>query len=239
MKLIESTKGWNVLITGASSGIGLAAAELFINEGFNVYGLDLKPSGITRFTKEVLEKYYHHYIVDIRDKAALPDLPAMQIIINNAGQQNSDDDLGHNLIGSMNVTEKYALSNPHIRSVLFNASASAHTGFEFAEYSASKAGLIGYMKHCAWRLAKVHATCNSISCGGVATSLNDAVMDDEALWEEIMKVTPLKQWATAEEIAKWIYFLTVVNKSCSGQDILIDNREKDLNCTFVFPGFSY
>lgn len=230
--------GWNVLITGVSNGIGLATAELFLRDGFDVYGLDLKPAGDLMIPKDVINRKYHHYQVDIRDKEALPDLHSMQIVINNAGQQNSDDDLGHNLIGSMNVTEKYALNNPHIRSVLFNASASAHTGFEFAEYSASKAGLIGYMKHCAWRLAKVHATCNSISCGGVATNLNDAVMEDEALWDQIMKVTPLKQWATAKEIAEWIYFLTVTNKSCSGQDILIDNGEKDLNCTFVWPNFS-
>lgn len=224
--------GLNVLITGASSGIGLAASYMFLEQGFEVYGIDLDPS-------DIQNEHYHHYIADIRESAQLPDLPVIHILINNAGKQNSEDDLGHNLVGSMNVTEKYALNNRFIRSVLFNASASAHTGFEFGEYSASKAGLIGYMKHCAWRLAKVHATCNSISCGGVHTALNDPVVDDDVLWEQIMNVTPLKKWATAEEIAEWIYFLTVVNRSCSGQDILIDNGEKDLNCTFVFPGFSY
>ena len=222
----------NVLVTGSSNGIGLATCKAFADKGYNVYGIDLVDSNF-------VSNNYHHYNVDIRDKEALPDLPCIHILVNNAGQQNSDDDLGHNLIGSMNVTSKYALNNPYIKSVIFNASASAHTGFEFAEYSASKAGLIGYMKHCAWRLAKVDATCNSISCGGVLTDLNSAVIEDEALWDQIMQVTPLNKWATAEEIAEWIYFLTVINKSCSGQDILIDNGEKDLNCTFVFPGFSY
>lgn len=220
----------NVLITGSSNGIGAACAQLFLEHGFDVYGFDLLESDITH-------PKYHHYIVDVRDKEQFPELPPINILVNNAGQQNSDDDLGHNLIGSMNVTEHYALNNTSIKSVLFNASASAHTGFEFAEYSASKAGLIGYMKHCAWRLAKIGATCNSLSCGGVFTELNAAVLDDEALWNKIMNVTPLKKWASAGEIAEWIYFMTVVNKSCSGQDVLIDNGERDLNCTFVWPDF--
>jgi 3-oxoacyl-[acyl-carrier protein] reductase len=52
-----------------------------------------------------------------------------------------------------------------------------------------------------------------------------------------MDVTPLKKWVSLEEAAEWVYFLTVINKSCSGQDVLIDNGEKDLNCTFVWPNF--
>lgn len=222
----------NVLITGSSNGIGYATAQLFLQNGHTVYGLDLEPC-------DIKDKNYHHYCVDIRYTDTLPDIKNVDILINNAGKQNSEDDLGHNLYGAMFVTDKYALNNPNIKSVLFNASASAHTGFEFAEYSASKAGLIGYMKHCAWRLAKRNATCNSISCGGVFTDLNNVVLDDSEAWDKIMKVTPLQKWATPYEIAQWIYFLTVVNKSCSGQDILIDNGEKDLNCTFQWPNFNY
>lgn len=40
-----------------------------------------------------------------------------------------------------------------------------------------------------------------------------------------MELTPLKKWASPEEIANWIYFLTVINQSCTGQDIIIDNGE--------------
>ena len=50
-----------------------------------------------------------------------------------------------------------------------------------------------------------------------------------------MEATPLKKWATLEEVCDWIYFLTVINKSASGQDILIDNGEYNLNSTFVWP----
>ena len=69
--------------------------------------------------------------------------------------------------------------------------------------------------------------------------MNNAVLDDPEAWDKIMEVTPLRKWASSYEIAQWIYFLTIVNKSCSGQDILIDNGEKDLNCTFQWPNFNY
>ena len=222
-----------VLITGTSSGIGKAVALLFLSknkdeDAFEVIGIDKNDSTIQN-------PCYTHYQVDLRNKESLPDIEDIDILINNAGSQNSEDDIENNLKSTIYVTEKYAFQNS-IKSVLFNASASAHTGFEFPYYSASKAGILGYMKNVAWRLAKQYkATCNSVSCGGVFTSLNDDVVYDEKCWKEIMKATPLKKWATAEEIAEWIYFLTVINKSCTGQDILIDNGEKDLNCTFVWP----
>ena len=222
-----------VLITGTSSGIGRAVALLFLSknkdeDAFEVIGIDKNDSTIQN-------PFYTHYQVDLRNKESLPDIEDIDILINNAGSQNSEDDIENNLKSTIYVTEKYAFQNS-IKSVLFNASASAHTGFEFPYYSASKAGILGYMKNVAWRLAKQYkATCNSISCGGVFTSLNDDVVYDEKCWKEIMKATPLKKWATAEEIAEWIYFLTVINKSCTGQDILIDNGEQDLNCTFVWP----
>ena len=223
-----------VLITGTSSGIGKAAALLFLSK--NIHEDTFEVIGIDKNDSTIDYPFYTHYQVDLRNKESLPDIEDIDILINNAGSQNSEDDIENNLKSTIYVTEKYAFQKS-IKSVLFNASASAHTGFEFPYYSASKAGILGYMKNVAWRLAKQYkATCNSISCGGVFTPLNDDVVCDEKYWKEIMKATPLKKWATAEEIAEWIYFLTVINKSCTGQDILIDNGEKDLNCTFVWPG---
>lgn len=219
----------NILITGTSKGIGYATACLFLQRGYNVIGFDKLPSTIK-------SDNYKHYVLDIRDKDKFPDLPDINILINNAGSQN-DDDIDNNLKSAIYITEKYGISN-NIKSILFNASASAHTGFEFPEYSASKAGMIGYMKNVAWRIAKYGGTCNSISCGGVITDLNRSVMIDKKLWTNIMRVTPLKKWATVDEIAEWIYFITVINKSMTGQDILIDNGEKDLNCTFIWPDFN-
>ena len=58
-------------------------------------------------------------------------------------------------------------------------------------------------------------------------------MYDNEAWKEIIDMTPLRKWATPEECAEWIYFLTVINESCTGQDIIIDNGEF-YNHTFVW-----
>ena len=215
-----------VLITGSSKGIGQAVAKKFLKCGHEVIGIDLLPASINH-------QNYTHYIADVSKKNNLPNIKDVEIIFNNAGKQN-DHDIANNLVGSMNVTEKYAFQDK-IKAVLFNASASARSGFEFPEYVASKAGLVGYMKNVAVRLADYGATANSISLGGVLTDSNAPVMEDEESWNEIMNATPLKKWATLSEVSEWVYFLTVINKSASGQDILIDNGEFNLNSTFVWP----
>ena len=216
-----------ILITGSSNGIGLKTAQYFLDKGFEVIGIDLEPAKINN------DKYFH-YVADITKKEQLPEIEGLDYIFNNAGLQNSKDDIENNLKGTINVTEKYAFQKG-IKSVLFNASASAQSGFEFPEYVASKAGMVGYMKNVAIRLAQQGATANSISLGGVLTKSNDPVINNKECWDKIMAATPLKKWATEEEVAEWVYFLLVVNKSASGIDILIDNGEYNLNSTFVWP----
>ena len=117
--------------------------------------------------------------------------------------------------------------------MLFNASVSALTGNEFPSYAVSKAGIIGYMKNCAIRLANSYrATCNALCFGGVLTELNENVIKNNELWQKIMDVTPLKRWASAQEAADWIYFLTVTNKFCTGQAIDVSGGER--NCADLF-----
>ncbi|MCR5172492.1 MAG: SDR family oxidoreductase [Treponema sp.] len=220
----------NILITGTSSGIGKACALKFLNQNHKVWGLDIQKASIEH-------KNYVHIECDVSDAKSLPVLPAMEIIINNAGVQSATNevclkDISVNLIGSMNVTNRYAF-NPAIKSVLFNSSASALTGNEFASYAASKAGLIGFMKNVAIRLAnQFKATSNAICFGGVSTALNEPVMNDPKLWNKIMDVTPLKKWCSVDEAAEWCYFLTVTNTFCTGQAIEVSGGER--NCADLF-----
>lgn len=216
-----------ILITGSSKGIGLNVSKFFLNKGFEVYGIDLLPSSIEN-------THYHHFISDISHKDSLPAIEGLDYIFNNAGLQNCEDDISNNLKGTINVTEKYGFQD-NIKSILFNASASTSTGDEFPEYVASKAGIVGYMKNAAIRLAKYGATANSLSLGGVITESNKPVMESKENWRKIMEVTPLKKWMSEEEVCEWVYFLLVINKSASGIDVLVDNGEANLNSTFIWP----
>jgi len=213
-----------ILITGTAQGIGKAIAEKFLNEGNVVVGID-------RMGSSIQHENYTHYVCDVRDYQNLPRVPDVNILINNAGTQN-EADIDINLKALIHITEKYGVQE-NIRSILNIGSASAHTGSEFPEYCASKGGILAYTKNVALRVAKYGATCNSLDPGGVLTPLNDCVINDPVLWAQIMEETPLKKWATTEEIADWAYFLTVTNTFCTGQNILVDGGEA-INHRFIW-----
>ncbi len=218
-----------VLITGTSQGIGKAIAEYFLEMGHCVVGIDRQEQSINH------DKYFHHQC-DISDYENLPEINDVEILINNAGTQN-ENDIDINLKALIKVTEKYGIQK-NIRSILNIGSASGHTGSEFPEYCASKGGVIAYTKNVALRVAAFGATCNSLDPGGVLTPLNDCVVNDKKLWDEIMQQTPLKRWATSKEIAQWAYFLTVTNKFCTGQSIIVDGGES-INSHFVWPNLDH
>ena len=134
----------NVVVTGSSSGIGRAIAMKFLSLGHSVTGIDIKPSTID-------DSRYIHVVTDIACDE-LPLIDSAEILVNNAGVQDTGRDIDVNLKGTIRVTEKYAFTG-RIRSVLFIASASASTGSEFPEYVASKGGVVSYMKNVALRLA--------------------------------------------------------------------------------------
>ena len=212
-----------VLVTGTSQGIGKAIAELFLQKGHIVVVMD-------REEATVVDENYSHIVCDVRGE--LPEIADVEILVNNAGTQN-EDDIDINLKSLIRVTEKYGVRKG-IVSVLNIGSASGHTGAEFPEYCASKGGVIAYTKNVALRVAQFGAVCNSLDPGGVLTPLNDCVVNDPALWDQIMAETPLKRWATAEEIAQWAYFLTVDNRFCTGQSIVVDGGES-INSRFIWP----
>lgn len=213
-----------ILITGTSSGIGQAIALKFLANNHEVIGMDINESTIDN-------KLYTHIQSDIRN-LNLPEIKDVDILVNNAGVQDSGEDIDINLKGTMHITEKYGIQ-PNIKSIVFIASASASTGSEFPEYVASKGGMVAYMKNVALRISKFGATSNSISAGGVITKLNQHIIDSSDLWKQVLDETMLNKWATVEEIVDFVYFVSVINKSMTGQDLLVDNGEA-LKSNFIW-----
>ncbi len=213
-----------ILITGTSGGIGRAIAERFLNEGHEVWGVDRQGSALSH-------PAYHHVVSDIRDAAALV-LPQPEVLICNAGTLDEQTAISVNLEGTMAFTEHF-LESQTLKSVLFIASASARNGAEFPRYVASKAGLVGYMKNLALTLARRGVTCNSISPGGVITQANRHILESEKLYAAVKAETLLGKWAAPEEIADLAWYLTMVNRSITGEDILIDNGEM-LKSNFIW-----
>ena len=122
-----------VLVTGTSTGIGRGIAEKFLAEGYDVIGFDVAESTIDH-------DRYTHYIVDVACQEQLPEIGEVDILINNAGVQDSGRDIDVNLRGTIYCTEKYGIQ-PNIKAIIMTASVSAHNGAEFPEYCASKGGV--------------------------------------------------------------------------------------------------
>lgn len=210
-----------ILITGTSSGIGKSTAELFLEKGHVVYGLDIQPATIKH------RNFIHHY-ADVGNKKSLPEFGILgfDVVINNAATADEVDAINVNLEGYINIAEKYAIQ-PAIKCVINVGSISGRDGLDRPYYSASQGGRIAYSKNLAIRLGKLYkARVNCISFGAVLTGLEPNLYCDPKLVKAVANENLLKKWIMPEEAAQWIYFVAVVDKCCTGQDILIDNGEE-------------
>ena len=212
-----------VLITGTSSGIGKATAELFLGKGHKVDGIDIKNATIE-------DDNYTHHLCDVSMFQTYPnfgeEFEGFDIIINNAATADERWAIPVNLNGYINIAEKYAFQ-PNIKCVINVGSISGRDGLDRPRYSASQGGRIAYTKNLAIRLGKEYkARVNCISFGAVLTGLEPNLYKDPELVKAVANENILKKWITPKEAAKWIYFVAVEDNCCTGQDILIDNGEE-------------
>ena len=233
----------NVLITGASRGIGKSIAKAFAKQGDNLILTCLNSiEDLEKYAAE-LEKEFGIRVraakCDMSDyeavKALFADIDDLDILINNAGvayiglltdmeKEDWDRVLGTNL-DALFFTSKFAVPMMlkkhsgriiNISSVWGNVGASCEVA-----YSASKGGVNSFTKALAKELAPSGIAVNAIACGVIDTDMNRQHLSDEDL-EELKNEIPMDRLGRAEEVAELTVKLSDAPSYMTGQIITID-----------------
>lgn len=237
-------KGKNAIITGASRGIGAAIAKLFAENGANVAiiysGNEEKANEVLTYINENTEvnagifkcnvanlEECQNTVKEITEKIGKPD-----ILVNNAGitrdnliltmsEDEFDDVIDTNLKGAFNMIKSTARGFVRQKSgkIINVSSVSGLNGIAGqANYSSSKAGLIGLTKSVAKELGGKNICCNAIAPGFVTTDMTKD-MDAEAFLTSI----PLKRVANPLDIANTALFLaSSMSDYVTGETIRVD-----------------
>jgi NAD(P)-dependent dehydrogenase (short-subunit alcohol dehydrogenase family) len=224
------------IVTGAASGIGQAAAELFRCEGATVVAADIMPAdGIVELNAGSEAE------VEALVQKTVADHGGVDVVFANAGisggmagifDQTSDEwqqILQVNLIGPF-LAIKYAA--PHMQergggSIICTASvAGLRAGAGGAAYSASKAGLINLVKVAATQLAGSNVRVNAICPGLIETGMTREFYDwarSAGKESRIGRLNPLRRGGEPEEIASVALFLASDAASyVNGQALAVD-----------------
>jgi 3-oxoacyl-[acyl-carrier protein] reductase len=217
------------VVTGAARGIGRAVVLELLKYGRDVVGIDLNAEQLKELEKTVKEAGFSckTYCVDITQTEELKEtletivkeLGSIDILINNAGitrdgliMTMSDDDFDKvievNLRAAfmaIRTISRYMVRNKFGRIVSLSSVSGVIGNAGQANYSASKAGLIGLTKTVARELARKNITANCIAPGFIITEMTDKL--PEPVKEAAKQLIPLRRFGTVEDVAKAIAFL--------------------------------
>ena len=223
----------NILVTGASKGIGKVIAEKLQGNVF-----------VTGRNEEAL-KFFGNYCVcdflgDLANLKEFIEKKEIDVLINNAGEYiyNPIENMAQNEIKKLYQTnliapaELISFAIPHMKKrkwgrIINIGSISGVMGEAYASiYSSSKAGLIGLTKALALELAEYNITVNTINPGWVDTELcKNSIDASEFSKEEILECIPQKRFVKPQEIAALCkYLISEDAKGITGQSINICPR---------------
>jgi len=215
----------NVIITGASGGIGNSIIEKFNEAGANIIASGTKMEKLEELKNKFKNIKILKFDISQSEKIeefienATNELGGLDCIINNAGitQDNLAIRMGleewKNVI-NINLTSTFLMSKFAIKKMLKNkkgkivniASVVGHTGnLGQANYTASKAGIIAMSKSLAIEYAKKNINVNCISPGFIKTAMTDKI--DEKFKEVIISKIPSGRLGSPEDIANAVLFL--------------------------------
>ena len=219
-------KNKNILITGASGGIGNELVKKFVSLGGNVLGSGTKSEKLDKIKKQYpnikVKKFdisEHSRIKEFIDDVSLK-LGGLDILINNAGT-NADNlalrmkDEEWKKVIDINLTSTFLLSKHAIKKMLKSkfgrivniTSVVGLTGnVGQSNYSASKAGIIGMSKSLAIEYAKKNITVNCVSPGFIISDMTMNIAEKLKLY--LTSRIPMGRLGTGEDVSNCVAFLS-------------------------------
>ena len=243
MKLLE---GKNVIITGASRGIGSGIARVFALHGANIaFTYSSSEAPALELEKElsslgVKAKAYKSNAADFKESHELidnitKDFDSIDVLINNAGitkdnlfmrisEEDFDKVIEVNLKSVFNMTkavQRTMLKQRKGSIINMSSIVGVKGNAGQTNYAASKAGIIGFTKSVALELGSRNIRCNAIAPGFIETEMTGKLNEETVQsWRDAI---PLKRGGTPEDVANACVFLASdLSAYVSGQTLHVD-----------------
>ena len=234
------------IITGGARGIGKQIALTFAKEGYNIaINYRTENEDLKNTKKEIEENNVKCFtfqgdVTNFKDceqfvKQIVEEFGNIDVLVNNAGitrdtllmrmkEEDFKQVIDTNLIGTFNVTKNvisYMMKARSGRIINISSVVGISGNAGQTNYSASKAGIIGFTKSLAKEVASRNITVNAVAPGFIETQMTDVLKED--IKEEIAKKIPLKRMGTPQDVANVVKFLASNDSSyITGQVINID-----------------
>ncbi len=234
------------LVTGATRGIGKAIALELADNGYDIV-LNYRSVNdeLKQTQKEIEEKNVNCFLVygDISKfedceniaKQAIDEFGRIDVLVNNAGitrdglimrmkKEDFESVIDTNLTGTFNMTRNivpFMIKQKNGRIINLSSVVGITGNAGQTNYSASKAGVIGFTKSLAKEVASRNILVNAIAPGFIETDMTKVLSDN--VKEAILNQIPLKRMGEAKEVAKLVKFLVSDDsKYITGQVINVD-----------------
>lgn len=219
----------NIVVTGASQGVGLGISKAVLALGGRVTAVDVKPEGlealhamdrdrVKTFTGSVADREFVSRVVE--------EAGPIDGLVNNAGivraamlhkmkPEEWDDVISVNLTGVFNFLQAVSVhmlarsrENPEFQGSIVNISSDAGRRGTVGQinYGAAKSGVLGLTMCAARELAASRIRVNSVCFGVVETPMTEVVRS-EKFRDTYLKMIPMGRWSTPEEVARPVCFL--------------------------------
>ncbi|KEO75441.1 SDR family NAD(P)-dependent oxidoreductase [Anditalea andensis] len=233
----------NVVITGGSTGIGLATAKAFIEKGANVWITGRNAENLQKAAAEIVSPRLNTVVSDtsnlagiaVLEKAVAASGIEIDVLFLNAGtavfnsiaqvtEADFDAQFNTNVKGSFFTLQKLLPNMKNGGAILFTSSTVATAANLGASvYSATKGALNKIAQIAANELVDRKIRVNIVSPGPVQTKILDSAVPTEEAKEYVASATALKRVGNPDEIAKTVLFLASDMASfITGTELLVD-----------------